>query len=178
MPALSKLELCALLPHGETMCLLHAVESWDSSGIVCVAVSHCDHDNPLRRTDRLNSICGLEYAAQAMAVHVGLTSPLQDVASIRVDRTAAGGIRTHGRSAAVATVGGDPGRRPGAKRDDAVPEESIDRTPCIASCRSFPVSNTPDAPHWPIHATSSRHRSTILGDDIPHPQQKRQTHPA
>jgi len=82
MPALSKLELCALLPHGETMCLLHAVESWDSSGIVCVAVSHCDHDNPLRRTDRLNSICGLEYAAQAMAVHVGLTSPLQDVASM------------------------------------------------------------------------------------------------
>ena len=81
MPALSKLELCALLPHGESMCLLHAVDSWDSSGIVCVAISHCDPENPLRRLDRLNSICGLEYAAQAMAVHVGLTSPLQDVSS-------------------------------------------------------------------------------------------------
>lgn len=81
MPALSKLELCELLPHGETMCLLDAVEWWDLSGIVCVATSHRDPNNPLRRNDRLHSICGLEYAAQAMAVHVGLTSPPQNISS-------------------------------------------------------------------------------------------------
>lgn len=80
MPALSKLELCQLLPHGEGMCLLHAVESWDSSGIVCVATSHRDHHNPFRRNQSLASICGLEYAAQAMAVHVGLTMPSIDAA--------------------------------------------------------------------------------------------------
>ena len=63
------------------MCLLHAVESWDTSGIVCLATSHRDRDNPLRRNDGLDVICGLEYAAQTMAVHVGLTSPLKNVAS-------------------------------------------------------------------------------------------------
>ena len=33
---------------------------------------HRDATNPLRRDNRLEAICGLEYAAQAMAVHVGL----------------------------------------------------------------------------------------------------------
>ena len=63
------------------MCLLDGVESWDSSGIVCVATSHRARHNPLRNNDRLHSICGLEYAAQAMAVHVGLTSPPQNISS-------------------------------------------------------------------------------------------------
>ena len=81
MPALSKLKLCELLPHGETMCLLEAVESWDSTGIVCVATSHQASQHPLRMNEHLHSICGLEYAAQAMAVHVGLTSPPQNISS-------------------------------------------------------------------------------------------------
>ncbi len=81
MPALSKLKLCELLPHGETMCLLDAVESWDSSGIVCIATSHQKRPHPLRNKEQLHSICGLEYAAQAMAVHVGLTSPPPTISS-------------------------------------------------------------------------------------------------
>jgi len=63
------------------MCLLDAVESWDSSSIVCVTTSHREEHNPLRNKDRLHSICGLEYAAQAMAVHVGLTSPPKNISS-------------------------------------------------------------------------------------------------
>ena len=63
------------------MCLLDAVETWDSSGIVCIATSHLRERNPLRKEDRLHSICGLEYAAQAMAVHVGLTSPPPNIRS-------------------------------------------------------------------------------------------------
>lgn len=31
-------------------------------------------DNPLRRDGRLSSICGIEYAAQAMALHAALCS--------------------------------------------------------------------------------------------------------
>lgn len=81
MPALSKLELCKLLPHGDTMCLLDAVESWNTSAIVCTSMSHREKDNPLRNRNRLHAICGLEYAAQAMAVHVSLTSPLQDISA-------------------------------------------------------------------------------------------------
>ena len=57
------------------MCLLDCVESWDEQQIQCRAVSHRDLDNPLRANDRLNTVCGIEYAAQAMAVHGALLAP-------------------------------------------------------------------------------------------------------
>ncbi|MGA2548959.1 MAG: 3-hydroxylacyl-ACP dehydratase [Burkholderiaceae bacterium] len=55
------------------MILLDRVEFWDENSIVCVATSHGDPQNPLRSHDRLPIICGVEYAAQAMALHGGLT---------------------------------------------------------------------------------------------------------
>jgi predicted hotdog family 3-hydroxylacyl-ACP dehydratase len=69
---MTKADLCRLIPHGGAMCLLDAVEQWDENSIVCKTASHRDAANPLRRDDQLEAICGLEYAAQAMAVHVGL----------------------------------------------------------------------------------------------------------
>jgi predicted hotdog family 3-hydroxylacyl-ACP dehydratase len=72
MLRIGKAALCQLIPHHGTMCLLDTVERWDKTGILCTSVSHRDVTNPLRRDDRLEAICGLEYAAQAMAVHVGL----------------------------------------------------------------------------------------------------------
>ena len=54
------------------MCLLNTVERWDDTSVLCTTTSHRDATNPLRRDNRLEVICGLEYAAQAMAVHVGL----------------------------------------------------------------------------------------------------------
>ena len=65
-------ELCTLIPHAGSMCLLDAVESWDAQQIVCLAVSHRDPANPLRSEGGLKAIHGIEYAAQAMAVHGGL----------------------------------------------------------------------------------------------------------
>lgn len=65
-------ELCSLIPHSGSMCLLAGVESWDAQGIVCVAESHRDARNPLRRDGGLSVVHGIEYAAQAMAVHGGL----------------------------------------------------------------------------------------------------------
>lgn len=51
------------------MCLLEEVcESGDAS-IRCRATSHRDPANPLRDAAGLPAICGVEYAAQAMAVH-------------------------------------------------------------------------------------------------------------
>ena len=72
MLIIRKAALCRLIPHQGTMCLLDTVERWDDTGILCTAASHRDATNPLRRDNRLEAICGLEYAAQAMAVHVGL----------------------------------------------------------------------------------------------------------
>jgi predicted hotdog family 3-hydroxylacyl-ACP dehydratase len=51
------------------MCLLDEVLSWDEARIRCRATSHRQADNPLRAHGRLGAACGVEYAAQAMAVH-------------------------------------------------------------------------------------------------------------
>lgn len=75
MPRLNKEELGRLLPHGGSMCLLDAVDAWDEKAIRCTTVTHRDRTNPLRRHDILHAIAGLEYAAQAMGVHVGLLNP-------------------------------------------------------------------------------------------------------
>ena len=63
-----------LIPHAGVMCLLDAALSWDAERICCTASSHRDPDNPLRRDGRLAAVCGIEYAAQAMALHGALTA--------------------------------------------------------------------------------------------------------
>ena len=54
------------------MCLLERVLEWDATRVRCAAVSHRHPDNPLRAHGRLGAACGIEYAAQAMAVHGAL----------------------------------------------------------------------------------------------------------
>lgn len=54
------------------MCLLDSVETWDDTTISCRTSTHRDQRNPLRARGRLAVSAGLEYAAQAMGVHVGL----------------------------------------------------------------------------------------------------------
>ena len=66
-----------LIPHAGSMCLLDAALSWDDDHIHCTATSHLDPSNPLRGPWGLHSICGLEYAAQAMALHGALTAGAQ-----------------------------------------------------------------------------------------------------
>ena len=65
-------ELCSLIPHAGSMCLLETVEKWDETNIVCTGSSHRAASNPLRRGGQLTALHGVEYAAQAMAVHGGL----------------------------------------------------------------------------------------------------------
>ena len=60
------------------MCLLDCVEAWDHEHIRCRASSHRAADNPLRAYGRLAAACGIEYAAQAMAVHGALLAPADD----------------------------------------------------------------------------------------------------
>jgi len=54
------------------MCLLDEVLEWDEQHIVCRASSHRDPANPLRVAGSLPAACGIEYGAQAMAVHGAL----------------------------------------------------------------------------------------------------------
>jgi predicted hotdog family 3-hydroxylacyl-ACP dehydratase len=63
------------IPHQGSMCLLDCVEAWDAQRIRCRAGSHRAADNPLRAFGRLGAACGIEYAAQAMAVHGALLAP-------------------------------------------------------------------------------------------------------
>ncbi len=74
MPILSKLELCRLIPHDGQMCLIDSVQDWGPVEIRGLTRSHLDTNNPLRRDGRLESLCGLEYAAQVMAIHIGLVA--------------------------------------------------------------------------------------------------------
>ena len=63
------------IPHQGNMCLLDAVQSWDEVNINCLAITHRAADNPLRAHDQLGIACGIEYAAQAMAIHGALSAP-------------------------------------------------------------------------------------------------------
>lgn len=64
--------IAAHIPHQGQMCLLQRVEDWDAQSVRCSAISHRAPDNPLRANGRLGAACGIEYAAQAMAVHGAL----------------------------------------------------------------------------------------------------------
>lgn len=67
------------IPHQGSMCLLDQVEEWDQQRIQCRATSHRAADNPLRADGRLGAACGIEYAAQAMAVHGALLAPADNI---------------------------------------------------------------------------------------------------
>lgn len=62
-----------LIPHSGAMSLLNAVQEWDQQRLRCSASSHRDPRNPLRGEAGLSSLCGIEYAAQGMALHGALT---------------------------------------------------------------------------------------------------------
>jgi predicted hotdog family 3-hydroxylacyl-ACP dehydratase len=60
------------IPHQGSMCLLDEVLSWNAVRVQCRTFTHRDPTNPLRANGRLAGVCGIEYAAQAMAVHGAL----------------------------------------------------------------------------------------------------------
>ena len=70
-------DIASRIPHQGSMCLLDRVTSWDNHQISCEAVSHRAHNNPLRAFGRLGAACGVEYAAQAMAMHGALMAEAQ-----------------------------------------------------------------------------------------------------
>jgi predicted hotdog family 3-hydroxylacyl-ACP dehydratase len=78
------------IPHQNGMCLLDEVLSWDTTQTRCRSSTHRSPNNPLRAYGRLGASCGIEYAAQTMAVHgalvasgAGATAPSGFLASAR-----------------------------------------------------------------------------------------------
>ncbi|HKI65177.1 MAG TPA: 3-hydroxylacyl-ACP dehydratase [Burkholderiales bacterium] len=71
---LGREQIAALVPQRGAMCLLERVVSWDAAGIVCASASHRRADNPLRARGRLHAVAGIEYAAQAVALHGALAA--------------------------------------------------------------------------------------------------------
>ena len=69
---MTRAQIAGLIPHSGAMCLLDGVVQWDANSILCMSRSHRAVDNPLRTGGRLLAVCGIEYAAQAMAVHGAL----------------------------------------------------------------------------------------------------------
>lgn len=61
-----------LLPHAGRMRLIDRVISHDDARIVCESNSHRAADHPLANDGVLSIACGLEYGAQAMAIHGAL----------------------------------------------------------------------------------------------------------
>ena len=72
---LDKVWIANHIPHQGDMCLLDSVRTWDQTSINCIATSHRNADNPLRAHGQLGIACGIEYAAQAMAIHGALSAP-------------------------------------------------------------------------------------------------------
>jgi predicted hotdog family 3-hydroxylacyl-ACP dehydratase len=67
-------QIAQLIPHHGDMSLLAGVNSFDADNIHCSAQSHRYPNNPLRENGMLGAVCGVEYAAQAMAIHGALSS--------------------------------------------------------------------------------------------------------
>ena len=71
-----------LIPHGGNMCLLASVDVVDATRIECSSTSQQDVTNPLRFDGRLSVSSGIEYAAQAMALHGRLSAMLGNDVSL------------------------------------------------------------------------------------------------
>jgi predicted hotdog family 3-hydroxylacyl-ACP dehydratase len=68
----------AHIPHQGRMCLLDEVVNWSAEGISCRSGGHRAADHPLRAHGRLGVACGIEFAAQAMAVHGALIADARE----------------------------------------------------------------------------------------------------
>jgi predicted hotdog family 3-hydroxylacyl-ACP dehydratase len=95
MIVIGREQILMMVPHAGAMCLLDGVLHWDAVSMCCLSRRFQQPDNPMRRGDgTLGTACGIEVAAQAMALHGRLLartggSPTQGyLASVRDVRLA------------------------------------------------------------------------------------------
>ncbi len=73
-PPLGRDWLAAHLPHQGAMSLLDEIVNWDATTVNALARRHGALDHPLRRGGELPITAGIEYGAQAAAVHGALAA--------------------------------------------------------------------------------------------------------
>lgn len=133
-----------LIPHAGAMCLLERVIEYDDASICCEARSHLDVDNPLRHNGRLSTLCGIEYAGQAMALHGALRAGASTSGALRAGASAtgasgAGALKPDARHTATASPGtGRPSPQSAAIIDS-------DRTPGLVRARHGFLASVRDA---------------------------------
>ena len=72
-------EIASRIPHQGSMCLLQEVQAMDADHIICATRTHLDPANPMREGGRMGAALGIEYAAQAMALHGALAAQARQV---------------------------------------------------------------------------------------------------
>jgi len=87
--------IAARIPHHGRMCLLDAVLNWDRQRISCSSGGHRAADHPLRAHGRLGAACGIEFAAQAMAVHGVLLAEPSNIKPLAGFLASVRGVRLH-----------------------------------------------------------------------------------
>ena len=65
----SREEISIYLPHKGTMMLIDKIESFTENEIIAKSINHLDINHPLLKENRLGLAIGIEYAAQASAIH-------------------------------------------------------------------------------------------------------------
>ena len=77
------------------MCLIDEVLEWSDTEIHCRTASHRLKSNPLRTADHLRSECGIEYAAQAIAIHGALNVASPGAAPVAGMLASVRGVELH-----------------------------------------------------------------------------------
>lgn len=71
---LDKATIAELIPHAGSMVLLDSATNINANSLRCYTRSHLKIDNPLRTARGLSASNGVEYAAQAVALHIALNN--------------------------------------------------------------------------------------------------------
>lgn len=82
-PLLDAAGIRALIPHAGRMSLLDTLQAWDATTVHCTVTGHTSSDHPLRSASGLLAPAAIEYAAQAAALHGGLTASLAGASRVR-----------------------------------------------------------------------------------------------
>ena len=77
------------------MCLIDEVLDWSATEIHCRTASHRLKSNPLRTADHLRSECGIEYGAQAIAIHGALNAASPGTAPVAGMLASVRGVALH-----------------------------------------------------------------------------------
>lgn len=69
---MDRAHIAALIPHGDSMCMLDEIIAWDETRIHGRSHNLAARTNPLFEDGHLDSVLLIEYGAQAAAVHAAL----------------------------------------------------------------------------------------------------------